>query len=250
MKSIKLIFFLMLSYVMLNNQLVIAQGSQSDPFGEFLHGMFQMHQGKTLCLDDAASHKSIRANVENYLKVNDLLTVATPPVVAKAVWTLYPCPFSASRSELRLATSNDIEGVWLFSEASQKLRFGPKSSQQSPAGPLAVKCDAVGYYPNGELRHSMIAGNAKCPYEKAADLDIARKYPRVSSWSFLREGRIVVNRTDVANHIEEWDVYLVTVPFSFGDVQFLAGDLISYKRREKGNDVGAASQFRHLQRLP
>lgn len=115
---------------------------------------------------------------------------------------------------------------------------------------MPVKCDAVGYYPDGELRHAMSAGKSKCPFEKAADLEDARKNPRVASWSVLRDGRISVSRTDVANHIEEWDVYAVTSPFSVYDVQFAVGDLVAYVRRENGNEVGAATQFRHLQKLP
>jgi hypothetical protein len=42
----------------------------------------------------------------------------------------------------------------------------------------------------------------------------------------------------------------VQTPFTFNDVQFTAGDLVAYVRRENGNEVGAATQFRHLQRLP
>lgn len=250
MKSTTLAFLLAFSFLGLNTQTSFAQEIQPDPLSKFLQDMFQMHQGKTLCSDGTASLKSIRANVANYLKVNGLVATATPPVVATALWTLYPCPFSPFRSELRPATANDIEGVWLFPEGSQKLRFGPNSSQKSPAGPLPVKCDAVGYYSNGELRHAVIAGQAKCPFEKAADLDVARKNPRVSNWSLLRDGRIGVTRTDVANHIEEWDVYSVVTPFSVNDVQFVAGDLIAYVRRENGNEAGVATQFRHLQRLP
>lgn len=250
MKSTTLVFLFLFSFLGQNMRSAFAQESLPNPLSEFILGMFRMHQGKTLCADGSTMFSSIRSNVANYLKVNDLLAKATPPVVATAVWTLYPCPFSPSRSELRPAGANDIEGVWLFPESSQKLRFGPNSPQKSPAGPLPVKCDAVGYYSNGELRHAVIAGQAKCPFEKAADLDIARKNPRVSDWALLRDGRIGVNRTDVANHIEEWDVYAVVTPFAVNDVQFLAGDLIAYARKENGNKFGAATQFRHLQRLP
>jgi hypothetical protein len=64
-----------------------------------------------------------------------------------------------------------------------------------------------------------------------------------------REGRVRVTRTDVADHIEEWDIYSVTAPFSLANMDFKAGDLIAYLRREKGNDINAATEFRHLQRL-
>jgi hypothetical protein len=118
-----------------------------------------------------------------------------------------------------------------------------------PAGPLPVKCDGVGYFEGGELRHAVVAGVARCPFEKSSDLDAARKLPQVSRWSVLREGRVGVTRTDVSGHIEEWDVYVVAAHFDYQDVSFREGDLVAYLRRENGNEVGASTQFRHLQRL-
>lgn len=222
---------------------------ESDPMSEFIQGMFQMHQDKTMCIDSPSS-PMVRKNLITYLKMMGEQTSATPKALAMAMWALYPCPFSPFRPELRLAAEKDVEGVWLFPESSQKLRFPPKSGRQSPAGPVPVRCDAVGYYPNGELRHALVVGQIACPFEKASDLDVARKNPIVSTWSLDRPGRIVVARTDVANHIEEWDVFSVVMPFAFNDVQFSAGDLVAYVRKENGNDVGAATQFRHLRRLP
>lgn len=63
-------------------------------------------------------------------------------------------------------------------------------------------------------------------------------------------GRVGVARTDVADHVEEWDVFLVMAPFVFDEVAFSAGDLVAYVRKEDGNDMGIATQFRHLRRLP
>jgi hypothetical protein len=54
----------------------------------------------------------------------------------------------------------------------------------------------------------------------------------------------------VAQHVEAWEVFLVTTPFVFDEVAFSTGDLLAYVRRENGNDVSMATQFRHLQRLP
>ena len=206
-----------------------------------------MNQDKSMCIDDPHS-STVRMNLIAYLRKMGEQNSVTPKELAIAMWALYPCPFSPFRSELRLATEKDLEGVWLFPESSQKLRFPLKSGRQSPAGPVPVKCDAVGYYPNGELRHAIITGQTACPFAKATDLDVARKN-LVSTWTLLRPGRISVTRTDVANHIEEWDVFSVVTPFSFNDVQFSVGDLVAYVRRENGNDVGAATQFRHLKRL-
>jgi len=228
----------------------IAQENPQDHLSKLVWEMFQMHQGKTLCSVGATSLQTIRANVVNHLKAKGSTGSVTAEAIATALWTLYPCPFSPFRPELRPVTSKEIEGVWIFPETSQKFRFGPQSGQQPPTAPLPVKCDAVGYYPGGELRHAIIAGQTKCPFEKAADLDVARKNPRVSNWSLLHDGRISVTRTDVSNHIEEWDAYVVVNPFTVYDVQFVAGDLVAYLRRENGNEVGASTQFRHLQRLP
>lgn len=221
-----------------------------DPMNKWIDDMFKMHREKTLCPDDSTSSSVARAKVIDYLKSKSASTTASTEVVATALWTLYPCPFSPFRPELRPASNKEIEGVWLFPEGSQGLRFGARSEKKSPTGPLPVRCDAVGYYPNGELRHAIIAGQITCPFERSNDLEPARKNPRVSNWSYLRAGRVGVTRTDVANHIEEWDVYQVIAPFSFKEVQFAAGDLVAYIRRENGNEVGAATQFRHLKRLP
>lgn len=222
---------------------------EPDPMGKFIQDTAQMNQDKSMCIHDPLS-SMVRMNLIEYLRKMGGQNSVPPKEVAMAMWALYPCPFSPFRSELRPASDKEVEGIWLFPESSQKLRFPSKSGRQSPAGPVPVKCDAVGYYPNGELRHAVIAGQTTCPFTKAIDLDVARKNPIVSTWTLLRPGRISVTRTDVANHIEEWDVFSVVTPFSFNDVQFSAGDLIAYVRRENGNDVGAATQFRHLKRLP
>lgn len=249
MKSTFFVLALIFSFSGIATQEIQAQETVQDPMNKLIMEMAQTHQGKTLCLANPVQAQTIRANVSNYLRTTSPLNTVTSQTIMATIWTLYPCPFSPYRPELRPAKMPDIEGVWLFPESSQKLRFGPNSTKQSPAGRIPVKCDAVGYYPNGELRHAIIAGQTNCPFEKASDLDMARKNPRVSSWVLLRDGRISVTRTDVINHIEEWDVYTVIAPFSFHDVQFNSGDLIAYVRRENGNEVGAATQFRHLKRL-
>jgi hypothetical protein len=227
-----------------------AEDSPRDPLSKIIWEIFQKQQATTMCSVGDNTLETIRANVVDYLKGKGSSETVSSQSVAMALWALYPCPFSPARPELRLATNKDIAGVWLFPESSQKFRFAPQSPLWSSIGPAPVRCDAVGYYPNGELRHAMISGRVECPFKKASDMDIARKNPRVSDWTLLREGRISVTRTDIANHIEEWDVYTVVLPFTMYDVRFLEGDLIAYIRRENGNEVGAATQFRHLQRLP
>lgn len=228
---------------------ISAQVEPTDPLNQFILQTFRMHEGKTLCAPDSALD-IVRSRVVDIARAAEGSDQISPKAVAQAMWQLYPCPFSPQRAELRPAVAADIAGAWLFPESSQKLRRGPRANVPGPAGPLAVKCDAVGYFAEGELRHAIAAGAQKCPFESAADLATARKNPQVASWSLLREGRVGVTRTDVANHVEEWDVFVVARPFGFGDASFREGDLVAYARRENGNEVGAATQFRHLQRLP
>jgi hypothetical protein len=227
-----------------------APAPAQDALTRIIVEQFRIHEGKTLCSPPSATPETLSAAVFEQLKRSGSKQSVTGRDVAVAAWTRFPCPFSPFRPELRPATSQDIEGVWLFAEGSQKLRFPPRSDRQPPTGLADVKCDAVGYYPGGELRHAIVGGKIECPFHKAADMDVARKNPRVSSWSMLRDGRVGVARTDVANHVEEWDLYVVVSPFEASGVQMQAGDLVAYVRRENGNEVNAATQFRHLRRLP
>lgn len=236
--------------IALGVQGAIAQDGPRDPMTKLIWDMFKMHDGKTLCSSGSNSLEKIRADVVDHLKAQGGAETVTAQSVAIALWTRYPCPFSPYRPELRPASARDVEGVWLFPESSQRYRFGPRSTQQPPSGPMPVKCDAVAYYANGELRHAIIAGRPECPFRKASDMDVARANPRVSDWKMLRDGRVSVTRTDVQNHVEEWDIYAVTAPFQMYTLQFEAGDLVAYVRKENGNEVNAATQFRHLKRLP
>ena len=94
-----------------------------------------------------------------------------------------------------------------------------------------------------------MGANVPCPFSKAADLAAARKRPRVASWTMAANGRLKVSRADVKDYIEEWDVYKVTKAFAALNLEIKAGDLIAYQRKDKDNDVNAATEFRHLQRL-
>lgn len=238
----------LLSACIVNSSL--AQSGAQDSLGKIISDMFDLHESKTLCTEGPTSLAQIRSTVVEHLKATSTSQTFSGQAVAIAIWTRFPCPFSPYRPQLRPATIKDIEGVWLFPESSQKYRFGPRSPLKPPALNLAVRCDAVAYYPGGELRHAVIAGQAICPFRKAADMDVARANPRVASWALPNPGRISVSRTDVANHIEEWDVFVVIAPFAIYDLQFEVGELVAFVRKENGNDVNAATQFRHLQKLP
>jgi hypothetical protein len=229
----------------------LAQAKPPDELTKFISGMFDLHWGTTLCTAGEPSLPAIRAAVVEQLKTSNTPREAIDPdVIAVALWSRFPCPFSPYRPELRPAAAQDVEGAWLFPESSQRLRYGPRTPRsKSPAGRLPVKCEAVYYAPGGELKHAMIAGQPKCPFETTADLGALRDAPRIAGWSLLRDGRIGITPAGAAEPVEEWDVYAVVAPFTFEGVRFAAGDLVEYARKEKGNEVGAVSQFRHLQRL-
>lgn len=123
----------------------MAQDGPTDSYGKLIFDMFQGNQGKTLCPSDSTTINSARGEIADYLKAATPSPV-TGKAVAEAMWFLYPCPFSPTRTELRLATKEDLEGVWVFPENSQKLRYGPRSSRQPLTGSFTLKCEVMAYY--------------------------------------------------------------------------------------------------------
>jgi hypothetical protein len=224
-----------------------AQVTQMD---KFIVDMFKEHQGNTLCMLGNVPVPVVRGMVVEQLKTFGAKETASQEQVESALWTLFPCPFSPIRTEVIPAKAADIQGVWLFPYESQPYRYGPKSPQQPTDPARAVACEAIGFYPKGELRSGTVMGaKTPCPFRKASDLEPARKRPMLLSWSMPTEGRLKVTRADGKEHLEEWDVYAVTRSFQALNMDIKAGDLIAYRRREPGNDVNAATEFRHLQRL-
>lgn len=225
----------------------------TDPFAQIVLEMNQLNGMNTLCMSSSWPMDSLKSYVmKTLIRQGQTPGQVSGEQVARQLWQLFPCPFSPFRPELRLATAVDVEGVWLYPEASQKLRYGPKSKVTSPFGNSnPVRCDALGLYPDGEHRQMFIAGKPMpCPFHTAADMDVARRNPRVASWAIQSPGRLSITRTDVPDHIEEWDMFVVQKAFTYASVQFEPGDLVGYLRREKGNETGASRQFRHLKRLP
>ncbi len=228
-----------------------AQESKLDVFDKTLLSIFLSNNLKVLCLISGTTHPMVKKMVEYHLRGSENNTESpTPDEIAKAAYTLFPCPFSPFRSELRPATAKDIEGVWLFPKSSQRLRHGPLSPAWKEQAITPISCEAIAYYPGGEQRVARIVGQMECPFSSAKDMDFTRINPIVATWSFNKSGRINVDRTDISDHIEEWEAYLVTTDFSFASYSFKKGDLLAYLRREPGNEYLAATYFRHLQRLP
>jgi hypothetical protein len=227
------------------------RGTQVSPMDKFILDMFSAHQGNTLCMLGNVPVSVVRGMVVEQLKTFGVKGDATQAQVESAVWTLFPCPFSPFRSEVIPATAKDIEGAWVFPYDAQPYRYGPKSPQQPSDPARAVACEAVGFFTKGEYRSGTVLGaKTACPFRKAADLAPARKRPHLLSWSMVSDGRLRITRADGKEHVEEWDVYAVTRGFQALNMEIQAGDLIAYLRKTKDNDVNAATEFRHLQRLP
>ncbi len=225
----------------------------TDPFAQIVREMNQLNGSNTLCMSPSWPMESVKSFVmKTLIPQGQANAQVSGEQVARKLWQLFPCPFSPYSPDFRPAAAADVEGVWLYPETSQKLRYGPKSKVTSPFGNSnPVHCDALGLYPGGEHRQMFITGKSTlCPFRTAADVDNSRRNPRVASWAIQSPGRLIVTRTDVPDHIEEWDMYVVQKAFTFASVQFEPGDLVGYLRRVKGNDTGASQQFRHLKRLP
>jgi hypothetical protein len=143
----------------------------------------------------------------------------------------------------------NLKGDWLFPEGSQRLRYGPKSpAWQSKPGTPPIKCEAVSYLENGDLLVAQVGGTLRCP--TSSDMKTIGKMPRVETWALIRAGRVKVDRTDVPDQVEEWDIFVVENAFDFASTRFAPGDLVAYRRREKGNELNVATMFRHLQKMP
>jgi hypothetical protein len=227
-----------------------ALAEQSNTMDDTILDLFQRHNEKYLCLSSDSSLPIIRQSITDYIKSNGGNIPASADDTAIAAYTLYACPFTPYREELRLANAKDITGVWLYPENSQKLRFGPHSPMWEQTKQMPIKCESVAYYDGGEARNAQITGRLSCPFSTAKDMDMSRKNPNIVQWKMLSDGKLKITRTDLLNHIEEWEVFIVTMPFEAASIQFNQGDLVAYLRKENGNDFNVATVFRHLKRLP
>jgi len=240
---------------------VWAQGAESIPMDQPVASMdvargVMVQVGSTqaslrLCFGAGESLATVRPVVEAELERVGVKGLPTPNEIMLAMFTRYPCPFSPYRPALRLAGPGDVEGAWIFPEASQKLRYPPKSSAWNEFRVSPVKCEGVGYFAAAEARVVEIRGAAAaCPFARSADFAVARANPQVSSWQMNEAGRLSISRTDVQGHVEEWEVFVVEQPFDLAGVQFKVGDLVAYLRKLRNGNANIASAFRHLRRLP
>jgi hypothetical protein len=212
-----------------------------DRLAPFIEDMYALHGGRTLCLSPEWSTQQVRHNLIRYLVATGQARQATVETVARALWQLFPCPFSPYRRELRQATRHDILGTWVHPPRSQKWRLARGSAPvDAPA-----RCEVVRLHENGAYRHRVYADAAACPLHAAAEA----LGPEAAAWRINDQGRLEIARAGTGE-VETWDVYVVEAPFSWDDVAFEPGDLVAYLRRLRTRTVGAAVSFMHLRRLP
>jgi hypothetical protein len=236
------------SIVALGTSVVYAQTQKPDVADQAALSVFQRDASSLVCAGTRNSLPEIRAHLNSYIQGIDADQQSSYAALVKAVYTAFPCPFTPDRTELRRVTKEDLVGLWLTPEASGKLRHGPKSkSWGQPVGVPPVKCEGVFFGDNGEYRVAQIRGNANCPDQSL--MKQAQSMPRVSSWNQMANQRLKITRTDLPSYFEEWDIYAVEKPFEFFGVSIQAGDLVAYQRAEPGNEINAATVFRHLQRM-
>lgn len=239
-------------FLALGSPSVFAQEVPNDLVSKVIIALFRDHNKKFLCLNEDSSLPAIRSSVVAQLKTMPPSSFESQNAIATVVYTQFPCPFSPYHKGIRPAVAKDLIGVWLFPESSQKLRFGPDAPMwKKQAGAPPIKCEAVAYYENAEARTAQFGGLMACPFAAAKDMDALHKgSPKVETWSMVRNGRLKIDRSDVPDLLEEWDIFFVETPYQAGTITINSGDLLAYRRREKGNDLNVATSFRHLRKLP
>lgn len=226
--------------------------ARSASFAQFIEEVKATHNLRSMCISPDWTTDEIRKLVMGYATSHGAKDTVDAAMVKRALWHYFPCPFPPSTPELRTPTKDEVTGAWLFPSSSQLLRYAPRDKTVSPmGGTVPVRCEALALLPDGEHDqvYFMVLTEA-CPYTKASDLKSFREEVLTTSWTLSKDGILKVTRTDKPDHLEEWEVRVVVTPFSIVDVNFEKGDLVTYLRRHRGNEVGASTEFRHLKRLP
>lgn len=232
--------------------LAIAQSPTTAPdmAVQALNAAFGRDNGIFLCLDRGYTANELRSRLEPFIRDIDTTKEESFRPLVAAAYDAFPCPFSPLRSEFERANGSDIVGRWTFAESSISLRHGPRSPAWSRgAGMPPIKCEAVVIQSTGAYRVAQVMGSATCP---DSDPDLIAKLEanqQVASWRMAAEGRLRIDRSDVAGQFEEWDVFAVKRAFEIGRFKFVPGELLAYQRRDPKNEMHAATMFRHLQRL-
>jgi hypothetical protein len=174
----------------------------------------------------------------------------TPRQVFVIMVSRLPCPVSPYREELRPATAADLQGMWVTPDGSQTLSQPHRVLAESKLS--ALRCEAVGFFGGGEARAIELRGNdprAACTIGTAASMEADRAKAKTTTWGFDTPGRLTITRSDVADHEEWWETYVVETPFSFRGYEMAKGDVMSYLRKSPDAPPGVATRFRHLRKL-
>ncbi len=209
---------------------------------EFVKRIKSEELGKTICMDPSALPRLVHI----YLGKNNRVHISSKKFL-EALRAERPCPFAPNRKELRKASRKDIVGEWIYPKASQKLRKGKSKADSELQGAQNNQCyakvNSVVYYRSGKAQHVSYHINRDCFFESIL------KMPDISSWKMKGSGHMLVKRTDVPGLVEEWSVFIVISPFEFAGIDFGLGDLLAYRSQGESIEAGAASEFRHLQRV-
>ncbi len=225
-----------------------AENTLSPVLEEKLAEFIAQRQDISLCLPGDARTPDVWRDMAKLMR-----RIGLPEQLATTHWPFamrrfYPCPFSPLQHDVVPVGATELSGAWVIPPESYVLQFGRKSPMRSLADEDA--CDVFGYFDGREARHLHLAGTAECPFSTARDVEFMRNGPVVMRWEFVSPSRLRIDRSDISDYREEWDVMKVMRPFTFNGVRFLAGDLIAYLRIEPGGIPEESTQFRHLRKLP
>src|SRR6185369_2452239 len=117
-----------------------ATGERVTPLGKFILASFRSQSNRTLCSVGDVPVSKVEERVLHELGLKAGETVGQD-AIEKALWKLFPCPFSPYRPELIPAGTKDVEGVWLFPHESQPYRYGALSPLQPKTVAEGVSCE-------------------------------------------------------------------------------------------------------------
>jgi len=151
-------------------------------------------------------------------------------------------------TSLPFASEHDIPGAWEIAPVPAELQ--PKFFDKDP---WPSKCQWYLYAKDGVLKSFDKSGpNITCEKMSAAALEKGLEtVPAVQHWHFVRNNAgtktaVFVDRTDVPNYVEAWEVHVVTSPVVQYGVAFDKGDLLLCLANMKLEKI---IYVRHLRKL-
>lgn len=209
-----------------------------------------VENGVQICVPPGDTIAAISTRTEARLKADGVAGLPSPRRIVQAMRTEFACPFTPYRSQLKPAAQADVEGQWVTPVESMRLRHPPRSRAQQAFRAERIRCEAVGYYNDRDMRELQApAGEAGCPFTGFVAFEEVRRGPRTAEWALPSPGKLVVQPANPAAIAEESDAYAVTESFVANGVVFRVGDLLTWQRRRSENGLNAAVRFRHLRRL-